>query len=229
MTLDRNKLRERAIDSDRNNFRERAKHYDRNKRVERTFSTASAGNHLTGLKNDRRWPPNYEDTMNARELDIHTLISAHGPLTSAQLQDYLTQPRYGYNLEVEQISKIASKMKSNGLLVGEDRPNPGTKPVRYWSLPKPVAEESLATEMDSDIAEIEQGEWSDAKTFECEPEQAPEIPEPDYEPSSVAFRKVPMTVDRAICALGEAGFSHDDMPAFMSGIAAAERHHGIAG
>jgi hypothetical protein len=165
--------------------------------------------------------------MNARELDIHTLISAHGPLTSAQLQDYLTQPRYGYNLEVEQISKIASKMKSHGLLTGEDRPNPGTKPVRYWALPE-VVNQQMTTEMASDVAEVEQGVWSDEKTFECEPEQAPEIPAPNYDPRTVAFVKRPMSASMAISEFREAGFSRDDLAVFMSGIAAAERHHGIA-
>ena len=158
--------------------------------------------------------------MNARELDIHTLISAHGPLTSAQLQEYLTQPRYGYNLEVEQISKIASKMKSNGLLTGEDRPNPGTKPVRYWALPEPVVNDQMTTEMESDIAEIEQGEWSDSKTFEAAPE-------------CTEWKKLlpskPMSAAKILREFANLGFEDDRaLGAYMDGIAAAERHHGIA-
>jgi len=165
--------------------------------------------------------------MNAREQDIIHLLIQNGPMTSAQLQDCLTNKLYGYNLEVEQISKIASKMKSSGLLTGEDRPNPGTKPVRYWSLPEPVTEESLATEMDSDIAEIEQGEWSDAKTFECE--QAPEIPAPNYDPRTVAFVKRPMSAAKILREFANLGMEDDRaMGVFMDGIAAAERHHGIA-
>lgn len=210
---------------------ERAKHYDSNKRVERTFPTASAVNHLTGFKNDRRWPPNYEDTMNAREQDIISIIKRHGPMTSAGLQAWLTMPALGYNLEIEQISKIASKMKSNGLLTGEDRPNPGTKPVRYWSLPEQVVNDQMTTEMASDVAEVEQGEWSDAKTFECDPEQAQEIPAPDYEPSSVAFvlHKKPMSAAKILREFANLGMEDDRaMGVFMDGIAAAERHHGIA-
>jgi hypothetical protein len=169
--------------------------------------------------------------MNAREQDIIHLLIQNGPMTSAQLQDCLTNKLYGYNLEVEQISKIASKMKSHGLLTGEDRPNPGTKPVRYWALPVPVAEESLVTEMASDITEIEQGEWSDAKTFECQPEQAPEIPAPDYDPSTVAFvlHKKPMSAAKILREFANLGMEDDRaMGVFINGIAAAERHHGIA-
>jgi hypothetical protein len=154
--------------------------------------------------------------MNALQKDIIHLISRHGPMTSSQLQDRLNTTELGYNFELEHISKTASKMKSNGLLVGEDRPNPGTKPVRYWALPEPVSEESLAAEMASDVAEVE---------------QAPEIPAPDYEPSSVAFvlHKKPMSVRKALSEY--AGLGHDEdryLGAFMDGIAAAERHHGIA-
>jgi hypothetical protein len=170
--------------------------------------------------------------MNALQQDILNTIRKHGASRTVEICEDLMPLGYGGTMSFDDfktwIGKTISKMKAEGHVIGEDRPNPGTKPVRYWALPEAVNQQ-MTTEMESDIAEIEQGEWSDAKTFECEPEQAPEIPEPDYEPSSVAFRKVPMTVDRAICALGEAGFSHDDMPAFMSGIAAAERHHGIAG
>lgn len=167
--------------------------------------------------------------MNPREYDITNLIRRHGPMTSAELQGHLTHPHYGYNLEVEQISKIASKMKSHGLLTGEDRPNPGTKPVRYWALPEPVSEESLVTEIESDMAEIEQGEWIDAKTFECKPEQAEEMPKPDYEPSTVAFRKSPMSAAKILREFANLGMEDDRaMGVFMDGIAAAERHHGIA-
>jgi hypothetical protein len=167
--------------------------------------------------------------MNAREQDIISIIKRHGPMTSAGLQAWLTMPALGYNLEIEQISKIASKMKSNGLLTGEDRPNPGTKPVRYWALPEPVTEESLTTEMASDVAEVEQGEWSDAKTFECEPGQAPEIPEPDYDPSSVAFPKSPMSATEILAEFADSGLEQAYMlQAFIVGIARAERHHGIA-
>jgi hypothetical protein len=166
--------------------------------------------------------------MNAREQDIIYLIDRHGSMTSAQLQDYLTAPRYGYNLEVEQISKIASKMKSNGLLVGEDRPNPGTKPVRYWSLPE-------AAEMASDVAEVEQSPetyrdtWTNPPSAEVEFKAAPVIPEPDYEPATVAFRKSPMSAAKILREFANLGMEDDRaMGVFMDGIAAAERHHGIA-
>jgi hypothetical protein len=158
--------------------------------------------------------------MNAREQDIISIIKRHGPMTSAGLQVWLTMPALGYNLEIEQISKIASKMKSNGLLVGEDRPNPGTKPVRYWSLPEPSTEEYSATEMASDIAEVQQGEWSDAKTFESTPE-------------CTEWKKLlpskPMSAAKILREFANLGMEDDRaMGVFMEGIAAAERYHGIA-
>jgi hypothetical protein len=171
--------------------------------------------------------------MNALQQDIINTIRKHGASRTVEICEDLMPLGYGGTMNFDDfksyIGKTISKMKAEGHVIGEDRPNPGTKPVRYWALPVPVTEESLATEMDSDIAEIEQGEWSDAKTFECEPKQAPEIPAPDYDPSTVAFVKRPMSAAKILREFANLGFDDDRaIGAFMDGIAAAERYHGIA-
>jgi hypothetical protein len=107
------------------------------------------------------------------------------------------------------ITKTISKMKAEGHVIGEDRPTPGSKPVRYWSLPE-------SHEMASDVVEAE---------------QAPEILAPDYEPSSVAFvlHKKPMSAAKILKEFANCAFEDDGpLGAFLDGIAAAERFHGIA-
>ncbi len=210
--------------------------------------------------------------MNAFQKDIINLIKRHGPMTSAQLQDRLNIPEFGYNFELEHVSKTASKMKSNGLLTGEDRPNPGTKPVRYWAL-QPVAEVEKGEWSDAktfecqpeqaaevgitdfvslgkeDFTQVEKGAWSDAKTFECQPEQVEEVGitdcviidkehfthtqpvQPGYDPSLVppVMPSKPMSSAKILREFANLGFDDDRaMGAFMEGIAAAERYHGIA-
>jgi hypothetical protein len=171
--------------------------------------------------------------MNALQQDIINTIRKHGASRTVEICEDLIPLGYGGAMSFDDfktwIGKTISKMKAEGHVIGEDRPNPGTKPVRYWSLPEPVTEESLATEMDSDIAEIEQGEWSDAKTFEHKPDQHQEIPAPNYDPRTVAFVKRPMSAAKILREFANLGMEDDRaMGVFMDGIAAAERHHGIA-
>jgi hypothetical protein len=192
--------------------------------------------------------------MNALQLDIIETIKRHGPMTTAEICEYLEPLGYGglgsYEDYKRHIGKTISKMKSEGHVTGKERPNPGTKPLMYWGLPgsenlgdwayhgkeRLVTHESVTAvppenyaEMASDVVEAEQaGEWSDSKTFECQPEQAPEIPEPDYDPSTVAFPKRPMTLTDALMLFGRKDLEGQYMSAFLQGIAAAERFHGIA-
>jgi hypothetical protein len=165
--------------------------------------------------------------MNVREQDIISIIKRHGPMTSAGLQAWLTMPALGYNLDVEQISKIASKMKSNGLLVGEDRPNPGTKPVRYWALPEPVVNDQMTTESDHSedgLEMVEQSPKEKMNDFLLD-----KLKEKECTEWKQLLPSKPMSAAKILREFANLGFEDDRaMGAFMDGIAAAERHHGIA-
>jgi hypothetical protein len=166
--------------------------------------------------------------MNALQKDIIHLITRHGSMTSSQLQDRLNTTELGYNFELSHISKTASKMKSNGLLTSTERPNPGTKPVTYWALPE-VVNQQMTTEMASDVAEVELAPPPSPLVdfLIAEAERIPEIPAPDYEPSTVAFPKRAMSVSQAMQEYADMDYD-DPLGAFLAGIAAAERFHGIA-
>jgi hypothetical protein len=63
----------------------------------------------------------------------------------------------------------------------------------------------------------------------AEAEREPEIPAPDYKPSTVAFPKRPMSAAKILKEFANLGMEDDRaMGVFMDGIAAAERFHGIA-
>jgi hypothetical protein len=198
--------------------------------------------------------------MNPREQDIFNLINIHGPLTSAQLQEYMTEPRLGYNIEVKEITKIVSKMKSKGLLSGKERPNPGTKPMMYWGLPEaagakqdlgdfviyqdsqtysePVVNPDFTTEMASDVAEVEQAQPpAPSPLVDCLIAEAEREPELEIQfnatTENTAWKRLlpskPMSAAKIQREFANCGFE-DDRPlgAFLDGIAAAERHHGIS-
>lgn len=158
--------------------------------------------------------------MNALQQDIINIIRRNYSITTADICDKLEPLGYGGNMSFDDfkrhIGKTISKMRAEGHVTGEDRPNPGTKPIRYWMLPE-------AEEMASDVVEVET--HPDSRTYSEHYLESP--PKPDYDPRTVAFPKRPMSANRAISEFRIAGFSRDDMAVFMAGIAAAERHHGI--
>jgi hypothetical protein len=170
--------------------------------------------------------------MNALQKDIINTIRKHGASRTVEICEDLIPLGYGGAMSFDDfktwIGKTISKMKAEGHVIGDDRPNPGTKPVRYWSLPE-------AAEMASDVAEVEQSPetyrdtWTNPPAAEVEFKAAPVIPEPDYEPATVAFRKSPMSAAKILREFADLGFEDDRaLGAFMDGIAAAERHHGIS-
>ena len=186
--------------------------------------------------------------MNPLQQDIISIISRHGPLRTVDICSHLEPLGYGGNMSYEQfkeyVGKIVSKMKAEHKVASEKRPFPKSKPITYWALPPVVNQEMTTgvshesvtavppehyTEFEADKAKLARGEWSDAKTFECEPEQAEEMPKPDYDPRTVAFPKSPMSAVKILREFANLGFEDDRaMGVFMDGIAAAERHHGIA-
>jgi hypothetical protein len=166
--------------------------------------------------------------MNALQQDIINTIRKHGASRTVEICEDLMPLGYGGTMNFDDfksyIGKTISKMKAEHKVLGEDRPTPGSKPVRYWSLPE-------ATEMASDVAEA--GFWNErpvsmAPAF-LNQKQAPEIPAPDYDPSTVAFVKRPMSAAKILKEFANCAFE-DDRPlgAFLDGIAAAERFHGIS-
>jgi hypothetical protein len=181
--------------------------------------------------------------MNALQIDIISILSSNGALRTADICERLEDRGYGGTMSYEQfkahITKTISKMKADGHAIGEDRPNPGTKPVRYWALPEPVVNDQMTTEMASDVAEVEQSHGPSLslddmmKQFEHEPDV--EIVFDDGSKLECAeIRKIlpsnkPMSAVKILREFANLGFEDDRaLGAFMDGIAAAERHHGIA-
>lgn len=182
--------------------------------------------------------------MNQLQKDILHFIQEDGPITTADLCAQLDSLGYGRTIDWDKfksnIGKTISKMKAEGHVIGEDRPNPGTKPVRYWALPE-ADQSGEATEMvkpdqfEDKLEMVEQaGEWSDAKTFEETPKEKmndfllDKLKEKECTEWKQLLPSKPMSVSKSLDLFKEACLDEAMMPSFLDGIAAAERHHGIS-
>ena len=197
--------------------------------------------------------------MNALQQDIIGTIRKHGASRTVEICEDLMPLGYGGTMSFDDfksyITKTISKMKSEGHVIGEDRPTPGSKPVRYWSLPKEcngvnhVKLTPTATIIQQRLV-LPSGEYIDDDQFDdpaemasdvVDAEQAPKpsplldylIAEAEQSPAvDVEFKAktghFPMTITDALMLFGRKDLEGQYMSAFLQGIAAAERHHGIA-
>ena len=164
--------------------------------------------------------------MNQSYKDIITIIQRRGPITTGEVCEHLEPLGYGGGMKWQDyrdtIAKQLGYLKSKGDLIGEDRPQPKGKPLRFWSLA-----ESQPEEMASDVAEVE------AVTEECsatvQENLAVETTTP--EPVSVELRvshQPRLAIDAIMDAyLADDLNGNDAFFVFAAGVDFAEKHHGI--
>ena len=162
--------------------------------------------------------------MTPLSADIIRTIEHHGPITSADIAERLTGLGYGggacFDDFKKQVSKIASKLKESGKVIGDDIPQPKAKPMRVYRMME-------IEEMASDVAEVE------AVTEKCSATVQESLTVAETvtpEPVSVDVKieqKMPITVHQAMVAVWNESLEPEDVLAFMRGIEFAEKHHGI--
>ena len=190
--------------------------------------------------------------MNQQHKDILTAIGRKQPITTSGVAEYLMD-HFGYGGGMkwqdyrDKIAKQLNNLKNNGDLIGEDRPQPKGKPLRYWSLA-----ESHPEEMASDVAEVEpQPVVNESLTTEAVAEDSSathkenltvETPETFTDtwtnPPAVEFKatgkenlpvettRPRLSAEQLIQGYKEAG-AQGNMLIFAAGVAFAEKHHGI--
>lgn len=166
--------------------------------------------------------------MTPLHADIIRTIEQHGPITSEDIADRLTVLGYGggtcFDEFKRQVSKIASKMKQSGKVIGDDIPLPGAKPMRVYRMVE-------TEEMASDVAEVELVETLDSLDTEREIQERQAVAETlTPEPVSVEVKvehKPRLSAEQLIQGYKDAG-SQGNMLVFAAGVAFAEKHHGIS-
>lgn len=153
--------------------------------------------------------------MNQSYKDIITMIQRHGPITTSEVCEHLSQLGYGGAMKWQDyrdtVAKQLSYLKTLRAVTGEDLPQPKGKPLRYWSL-------ATTEEMASDVAEIEAITEGSSVTETTTPE-----------PVSVSIKsahKPRLSAEQLIQGYKDAG-SQGNMLVFAAGVAFAEKHHGI--
>ena len=165
--------------------------------------------------------------MTPLHADIIRTIEKHGPITSEDIADRLTVLGYGggtcFDEFKRQVSKIASKLKASGKVIGDDIPQAKAKPMRVYRMVENA-------EMAQDMAEVELVATLDSLYTEREVQERQSVAETP-EPVSVEVKVAPklnMTIDEALKMFHRLELKDTDMVGFMYGIAITENHHGIS-